>query len=301
MSDDLRVVFESRNRLQCSDRSLVLDAAGIAHQVIQEGLDIAILVPAEESARAAAELRMYDAENPPRPAPRKTNAEQHDPLPGLIGYVLIVCLVAGVAGFAWFGKDWRLAGHLHGAAIRDGEVWRLITALTLHADIKHLLANLVFGVFFGLFAGRLLGSGYAWLTILLAAIAGNTVNTFLLDPTHRSIGASTAVFAALGVVAGYVWRGKLMSQDQDRWTARYGPIIGGLALLMYTGTGSVDPETGINNTDIGAHFFGFLAGLASGILLIRFGPLPDSRRGQVAAGMASIAIVVVAWFLALLL
>jgi hypothetical protein len=37
----------------------------------------------------------------------------------------------------------------------------------------------------------------------------------LLESTHRAVGASTAVFAALGLIAGYVWRGKLMRQD--RW------------------------------------------------------------------------------------
>ncbi len=38
-----------------------------------------------------------------------------------------------------------------------------------------------------------------------------------------------------GLVAGFVWHGRLMAQD--RWSYRYGPVVGGLALLMFTGTG----------------------------------------------------------------
>ena len=281
------------------DRALVLEAAGIPHQVIQDGLSSAIVVPAERSAEAARELRLYDEENPDKRQLPPSKIEVFDPLPGLIGYVLIVCLVAGFEGYSFFNVSWRSAGLVDGFAIRDGEIWRLFTALTLHSGVRHLLANLVFGVFFGLFAGRLLGSGYAWLVIVLAAGVGNLINTLLLEPTHRALGASTAVFAALGLVAGYVWRGKLMSQEQNRWSTRYGPIVGGLALLMYTGTGAPDEITGINNTDVGAHLLGFVMGFISGMLLIRYGPLPQSPRNQALAGAGAAGIVIVSWIVAL--
>jgi membrane associated rhomboid family serine protease len=113
----------------------------------------------------------------------------------------------------------------------------------------------------------------------------------LLAPDHRSIGASTAVFAALGIVAGYVWRAKLMSQE--RWVYRHGPIVGGLALLMYTGTGD-------ENTDIGAHLFGFLCGFGGGMLLTfaRDGILED--RWQWLSAALAIGLVLCAWTVALL-
>ena len=246
--DDPRVVFESRNRRSCSDRALVLAAVRIPYQLIDDGLSCALVVPAEHSARAVEELRLYEDENPPvRPKKRK-RIDYQDALPGLIGYVLIVCAVAWLAGYSIFGQNWFAAGRVDGNLIRAGEWWRTITALTLHSGVRHLLGNLVFGVFFGIFAGRLLGSGVAWLAIVVSAAIGNAANTLLLDSAHRSIGASTAVFATLGLLAGYVWRGQLMAQD--RWSTRFGPIVGGLALLMFTGTGD-------ENTDIGAHLLGF--------------------------------------------
>lgn len=290
MNEDLRVVFESRNRQQCADRSLVLSSAQIPHQLFDDGDSCALVVPADDSARAASELRLYDEENPP-PAPQhRTKIELQDPLPGLIGYVLTVCLVAGLAGHTFFGLDWLSAGRVDGQLIREGEVWRLFTALTLHGSVKHLLGNLVFGVFFGLFAGRLLGSGVAWLAIVVAAAAGNAVNVLLLEPSHRAIGASTAVFAALGLVAGYVWQGRFMRQDG--WSNRYGPIVGGLALLMYTGTGGP-------NTDIGAHLLGFVCGFLTGMMLIQLGLTRNDKRTQQLCGALALLLLGVSWLIAL--
>lgn len=290
MNEDLRVVFESRNRQHCADRSLVLSSAQIPHQLLDDGDSCAVVVPAAVSARAASELRLYDEENPPPVPTPKSTVELQDPLPGLVGYVLVVCLVAGMAGYTFFGSDWLTAGRVDGELIRRGEIWRLFTALTLHGSVKHLLGNLVFGIFFGLFAGRLLGSGVAWLTIVLAAAAGNAFNVLLLEPSHRAIGASTAVFAALGLVAGYVWKGQFMRQDG--WSNRYGPIIGGLALLMYTGTGGP-------NTDIGAHLFGFVCGFAAGMMLIRFGLTRKDALSQQVSGSIALLLIAASWLIAL--
>ena len=127
--------------------------------------------------------------------------------------------------------------------------------------------------------------------ILLAAALGNTVNVFLLDAAHRSIGASTAVFAALGLVSGFVWRAKLMAQE--RWAWRLGPIVGGLALLAYTGTGDA-------NTDVGAHLAGFACGFGSGILMSAWSGIVSKPGIQIAGGVLAIAVVCDAWLIALL-
>jgi membrane associated rhomboid family serine protease len=290
MQEDLRVVFESRNRQQLADRALVLAAARIPHQTVDDGTTAILVVPAEHSSAAVKELQAYEDENPPiRPKPQKSVPYQ-DPLPGVVGYFLVVCAVAWLAGHGVLGHDWFDAGRVDGNLIRNGEWWRTITALTLHSGARHLVGNLVFGIFFGIFAGRLLGSGIAWLAIVVAAAVGNAANTLLLESTHRSIGASTAVFAALGLVAGFVWRGQLMAQD--RWSYRYGPIVGGLALLMFTGTGG--PET-----DIGAHLLGFVCGFGTGMLLTVLGPVPTDRRAQTVAGVIAISLVASAWIVGL--
>ena len=291
--DDWRVVFESRNPRACSDHSLVLTAVHIPHRVIHDQSGFALLVPAAQSGDAVRELRLYENENPPSmPKPRPIS-DWHDARPGVAGYIFVVCLVAWLAGTAAFSSDWLAAGRVDGALIRSGEWWRLVTALTLHSGLQHLLGNLVFGTLFGLFAGRLLGSGVAWFAIVVCAAGGNLLNTLLLDSVHRSIGASTAVFAALGLVAGYVWHAKLMSQE--RWVYRLGPIVGGIALLAYTGMGG-----GEENVDVGAHVMGFVSGFVGGVLLVRTMYLLRSAKAQFTAGLLTLGIIAGAWSWALL-
>jgi len=289
MINDMRVVFESRNRRACSDRALVLASLQIPYEMVEDIAGCALIVPAEFSAQAMDELRLYDQENPPR-RPRKVRTFAHqNALPGVIAYIILISAVAWLAGLSYFGQDWLGAGRIDGALIRAGEWWRTVTALTLHAGLRHLIGNIVFGAFFGLFAGRLLGPGIAWLAIVLAGASGNALNTLLLESSHRSIGASTAVFAALGLLAGFVWRAKLMSQE--RWPYRVGPIVGGFALLMYTGTGDA-------NTDIGAHLMGFLCGMAGGMLLTLVRDQLTQRRWQIAGAVSAFGIVVAAWLTA---
>lgn len=291
VSDDLRVVYESRNRAACADRALVLTAAEIPHEVLHESAGSVIVVPAEFSARAVREIDLYDEANPP-PIVRPPRAIRHqNAVPGILVYIVAICGIAWLAGGSAFDMNWVRAGRIDGELVRAGEWWRTVTALTLHSGLGHLAGNLVFGVLFGLFAGRLLGSGVAWFAIVVAGATGNLLNTLLLDTAHRSIGASTAVFAALGIVAGYVWKARLMSQE--RWVYRNGPIVGGLALLMYTGTGDA-------NTDIGAHLFGFLCGFGTGMLLTKAGRRVFDTRLQLLGGIATVLLVIVAWSVALL-
>ena len=290
MNDDLRVVFESRNRAECSDRALVLASLRIPYQIVNDENSSALIVPVEFSAQAMDQLIQYDDENPPDVVRNVVAVQYQNAAPGLIGYTLVLCSVTALAGFAASNSEWIVAGRVDGVLIRAGEWWRTVTALTLHSGLRHLAGNLLFGAMFGLFAGRLLGPGVAWLAIALAGASGNALNTLLLDSAHRSVGASTAVFAALGLVAGYVWRGKLMAQD--RWPYRVGPIVGGFALLMYTGTGG-------ENTDVGAHLMGFLCGLGSGILLSPMRTHLVNLKLQAASGFVAIAIICGAWIIAL--
>ena len=290
MPDDLRVVYQSPNRRACADRSLVLSAAGIAHRVIDDDSGFALVVEAELSQRAAEELRLYDEENPPVRPQRPLRIETMDPVPGVVGYLLVIVGVAWLDAAGAFGEVWRSAGRIDGALFRDGEIWRAVTALTLHGDLEHLAGNIVFGALFGTFAGRFAGSGIAWLTILVCAAMGNALNTLLLDATHRSIGASTAVFAALGLASGFAWRAKYFRHE--RWTYRIGPIVGGLALLMYTGTGD-------GNTDIGAHLMGFVAGFAGGVHLTRYRSRLIDADLQRGAGVLALGAIVLCWIIAL--
>lgn len=291
MREEWTVIHESVDLRSCSERALVLQSLDIPCDIVRGPEGHGLAVPAGYAERARFELWQYEKENVPLPPdrPRLVPVYQ-DGVPGVLAYMVIVLAVAWLAGDSAFGRDWLAAGRVDGELVRDGEWWRSITALTLHSGVRHLLGNLGFGALFGFFAGRLAGSGVAWLVIVLAGAAGNVLNTMLLDPAHRSIGASTAVFAALGVVSGYVWRGRLLGQE--RWPYRFGPIVGGIALLAFTGTGD-------ESTDIGAHLAGFVCGLAAGMALTGLAARLPDRRLQRAAGCAGLLAVAGAWLLAL--
>ncbi|HVY49440.1 MAG TPA: hypothetical protein VHB21_26290, partial [Minicystis sp.] len=76
------------------------------------------------------------------------------------------------------------------------------------------------------------------------------------DAGHQSIGASTAVFGAIGILAVTqvaVERKAYVRASSPSWLDIAGPIVGGFALLGALGAGG-------GNTDLGAHFFGLVAG-----------------------------------------
>jgi membrane associated rhomboid family serine protease len=178
---------------------------------------------------------------------------------------------------------------MNAGVVRDGEWWRSVTALTLHVDFGHLISNLLFGIVFGFMAGRTLGGGVAWLAIVIAGTLGNSINALIQDRAHTSIGASTAVFSALGVLVANALRH--WGDKSSRWI-RWRPLIGGVVLLGFTGVGG-------ERTDVAAHFTGFLAGLAIGWLGCRIsGKVLSNDNVQQGAGVAAIAMIVVAWGLA---
>jgi hypothetical protein len=79
---------------------------------------------------------------------------------------------------------------------------------------------------------------------------------------------------------------------QDRWPLRVGPVVGGLALLMYTGTGGP-------NTDIGAHLMGFVCGFGAGMLLVRVRDRLQDPSLQKICGVAAAVFLALAWLAAL--
>jgi membrane associated rhomboid family serine protease len=91
----------------------------------------------------------------------------------------------------------------------------------------------------------------AWLLILIGGTVGNLMNVLVQRPWHTAIGASTAVFAALGLLAAYLWTGKQLIRDS--WARRWAPVVGAVVMLAWLGTGG-------ERTDIVAHLTGFLAG-----------------------------------------
>jgi rhomboid protease GluP len=279
------------SREECNELALVLAAQAIPSAVRWNGSVWVLSVPAEAMNLARLELAAYTTEARSRASPQTSIAARGRPWPGIAIYTAALVLMALMAPAFWFGVDWLSAGRMDGGRMLTGEWWRPVTALMLHADAAHLLGNLLFGAFFAFSVSRYLGGGFSWLVIVLSGTLGNVANGFLAGPDHRSIGASTAVFAALGILSAYLWRRGFPSNVSRR--ERLTPVIAGIGLLAFTGTGGV-------NTDIGAHLLGFLAGFGAGLAIARTG-VPKSRAAQGVSAMLVSAFLVFSWAAALTL
>lgn len=279
----------SRDERRNAELALVLEARAIEHRRVRGAHGFELQVPEHEYRRAREEISGYERENsaaPPRPAPAEVLGRGW---PGVAVYAAVLMLVAVCAEQAFLGLDWQGAGRLEADALLGGEWWRAVTALTLHGDARHLLSNLAFGGFLGYFAARHIGTGLAWALIVAGGVCGNVLNALLSGGDHRSIGASTAVFAALGLLAAFTWRRTLSEGMSVR--ARLAPLVAGVALLAYTGTAG-------ENTDVGAHLTGFLAGLGFGAV-IAHASLRTDPGTQLAYGAAAVGLVALAWITAL--
>jgi len=276
---------------RAGELGLVLMALGIEHQRALGGAGWEIWVSAANAAQASGQLAQYLSENKRAIGQRRVE-EVGGSLPGVAVYVAILLLVFACLHLSVFYLDWFGAGRLDAGRVVRGEWWRTVTALTVHVDADHLGGNLAFGAFFGYFAGRYVGRGVGWLAVLLAAALANALNAVVQSPAHRSIGASTAVFAALGLLTAYTWRRGFLRETP--WRGRIAPIVAGIGLLAFTGTAG-------ENTDLTAHLFGFIMGFGAGLALARWTRIEWLRsrgRQAVCAGLA-VAIVVAAWAWAL--
>jgi membrane associated rhomboid family serine protease len=271
-----------------NELALVLTARGVPFQR-QPGAagGWELWVPLALAPAAATELTLYKHENAKQIGPRPLE-EVGAGKAGVAWYVATLLLVFFALHADLFYRDWLVAGRLEAGRLLGGEWWRAVTALTLHLELAHLGGNLAFGAFFGYFVGRYLGHGVGWLAVLLAASGANVLNAWVQSPLHRSIGASTAVFAALGLLVAYTWRRGFLRDTP--WRARIAPIVAGLGLLAFTGTAG-------ENTDLGAHLFGFIAGTALGGLLGHFAKAAwlKSSRVQRICGTAAALVLLAAW------
>jgi rhomboid protease GluP len=282
------VVFRG-SKVLCREYSLVLEATGIEHEAAEDESSWVLSVPVEMRHRAYEELSRYSVERGVRRSIPEALQTHSGAAIGVFLYVLILLLTAYCAGNSTFGADWLSLGSLDAGA--RGEWWRAVTALTLHLDQEHLLGNVLFGAVAGVAVSRLLGPGVAWASILGAAALANYAEILVTPISHRAVGASTAVFAALGLLSGMAWRQRLTLRE--RLWYRWAPLIAGICLLTLLGAGSA-------HVDVLGHALGFLFGLGLGWLHVRTGiPGNRTRRVQLITGLGAVAVVCAAWLFAL--
>lgn len=286
-------VYRSRRRRDCEERALVLAAVGIRSEVVVFARECVLQVAAHDVPQATVQLDLYARENPLQrrvPLPSARRVFRHAWV-GCVAYAAWLVGVAYVLSNGWVRLDAFNRGDLYGAKVRAGQWWRAWTSLTLHLSGPHLAGNLLVGVWFGYLAGQQFGVGTAWFLIVAGAGLANLLEGLAGPPWYRSAGASTAVFAALGMMAAHTWwtgRGERLS-----WLRRWIPLGAGVALLGWLGTAG-------KHTDVTAHLLGFTFGVLLG-WAVAWPPI-DRRLDRVpqwVPGLAAMLIMAFAWVCAL--
>jgi membrane associated rhomboid family serine protease len=295
-------VFHAAQRAECAERALVLTAVGIDSELGFAGgapaPSFVLRVATADAARALEQLAQYEKERPAAALPPASAPATEPHRYAWVGCALYALILIGIAIIVAKGL-WRLdafaLGELNAGAVQAGQWWRAWTALTLHLDAPHLIANLGAGIWFGYVAARQLGPGHAWLLGVSGAAVANLLEALLGPASHRAVGASTAVFAVLGAVSAYAWRTRV--RQTPRWAVQWAPLVGGLVLLGWTGSGG---DEGAEQVDVVAHAGGFLCGALLGALAAQ--PQIEQRLRRVPqwlTGLLAVAQIAIAWLVAL--
>jgi rhomboid protease GluP len=284
-----RAVRVAPNRERADEWAVVLAATDIPHWLRRRLDGWALIVPAADAAAALESLDAYDRENAGEGTDRGDAVAPSRPVTLAGSYVALLLMgLFAITGSREGHSEWFQRGSADAARMIAGEWWRAVTALTLHADVPHLLGNALAGALLVTAVCQQLGPGVGLGLLLLAGAGGNALTAAVHRGSHVSVGASTVIFAAIGILAvlRIVAPGRVGSRPGKWWVA----VAASLVLLALLGTGP--------NADLLAHVFGLFAGGAVGLLgalTIRWMPSAPVQWLLVAAAGAA---VYAAWRLA---
>jgi len=290
MSENLPcLLLVTDDRSLAEDWELVLLAQGLSPRLQRTPDGFALSVPQEELATAVASLSAYQRENPRQPAAHVEAMELSSRLVGAtIGLTLMIfysVTTQWLPSIPWFARGSAVASR-----IIQGELWRTVTALTLHVDVAHVLSNGIAAALFLSAVSSLVGPGLASFLVLLAGAVGNFANALLHGSAHVSVGASTGVFGAIGLLGTLgASRGRRTALRRRRdWL----PAAAALALLGMLGTSG-------ERVDIWAHLLGLLIGGVLGIFVAAVARRRPGWQIQWVCGTAAVATIICCWVVAL--
>lgn len=280
-------VREADRRERVEAWGLVLASQGISSQAIASGSGFALHVAAVDLGRAQEALDAYERENASGDGHRRPpRREWGSPVGGLVLALLLLAVWAATGAAESASPAFR-HGSASAARVLGGEWWRALTALTLHVDWPHVLANTVSCALFAGVLSRSLGPGVTVLGMLVAGALANVGSAAVHGGTHVAVGASSAIFGAVGMLGGVaaVERRRL---GRSPWI----PLAGVAGLLAMLGTGGA-------RTDWVAHLGGLGVGVALGATIAALSHRAARAPVQGLCGLAAAAALAGAWLLAL--
>jgi membrane associated rhomboid family serine protease len=200
----------------------------------------------------------------------------------LIGINVAAYLVEIATGS---GGIWEIGGSsvigdfaLQGAAVADGEWYRLITGGFLHAGLIHIGFNMLLLFFLGRMLEPALGTPRFLVLYFASLLAGSFGAVLLTDPFVATVGASGAVFGLIAA-AFVIARGRGM----DQLATQLGFLI--VLNLIFT--------FGRSDISIGGHLGGLIGGAICALAIVagERGTLGPNHRVAEYVVMAAVAAV----------
>ena len=138
--------------------------------------------------------------------------------------------------------------------IEEHEYYRLVTSMFLHADLEHLGRNMIVLFFLGAAVEAYLGHTRWFILYIASGVIGNIASLLMewsTDETRLSIGASGAVFGAMGATLVIAFSNRRLLRNKSTLGLR---VLFMIIFSVYAGLVS----DGVNNA---AHIGGLIGGL----------------------------------------
>lgn len=280
--DERAVIGSYRSAKRAHDAGLAVLACGQPYWVLPVEGRYVLAVARQRAQWLAREVEIAERKNrfwPPRPLDLPGKRASKAPTAAAVVALILIFAAQERLGFLE-----EIGANDSERVLRGGELWRLATAVTLHGDLGHLAGNLLGLCLFAYLSCRYLGSGLAWLLALAAAISANLASDLIQAGSgFVSLGASTAVFAALGLIAGFPLGARLRSTAPVPPRDWLVPLSGGCVLLAWMGGGAFPTDV---LSHLGSFVFGlaYAAGAAAARLHERFSEAGQRRLLGIAAG-----------------
>jgi len=282
------VVRVTPSRARADEWGVVLAALDVPCALREEPDGWTVAVAPADVATALDALDAYDRESAPeRPERAAPAAPRPVTLTGVYVALLLLAVFA-LSGSRAARSAWFERGSADATRIVAGEWWRAATALTLHADAPHVLGNAIAAALLVSVVCQAVGPGVGLWLVLLSGVIGNLAAAVAQRGAHVSVGASTAIFGALGILAAL----RVMTPERVRLGARRPWVIlaATVVLLVVFGVGP--------DVDVLGHLFGLLAGLGVGVLGALTVRRPLTPLAQWLLVLAAAAALAGAWGLA---
>ncbi|OQY47147.1 MAG: hypothetical protein B6242_05680 [Anaerolineaceae bacterium 4572_78] len=180
----------------------------------------------------------------------------------LLGFILAYYLASnmlyytGKVSYGWTGILLFLGAN-YPDLVRQGEVWRFLTSMFLHANFIHLLFNSWALLIFGLDMERLYGRSRFVMLYVFSGLFGSLAS-FTFSSGAVSVGASGAIFGLIGMQGAYFFRYKDMfgKSGKDR--------LSNIGIILVI---NIIFGLSVSNIDNWAHFGGLASGAIMGYFL----------------------------------